>query len=446
MRKNESPGFGRRNGLVLLTTAALSGAAAAAGWRVSATAAASEEPESIPAPAGTLVADWSLAALQAITAETGYRDPLAASRTLAMLHLAMHDAANVAAARYAPWLPISPGQGGDPAVAAAVAAHEVLRTACPGQREALRFTLQKTLLEAGRGEAVEQAIVLGATVAATMLTARADDGADRTERYGTLSHVGAYRHTPGNGFVLAPHWATLRPFALQSPRQFRSPAPPSVESTAYARAFEEVKTLGGRASARRSAEQTQIAHLWQESPGIAWNRIARSVAEARGLDLWDAARLFALANMALADGCVAAWDSAMQHDFWRPVTAIRMAAEDFNPSTTADPGWEPLLPTPPVQGHPSAPAALGSAAATVLAGVLGDATPFALASGTALPEAPQRRFPGFAAAAREQAEAQILAGADFRFATEAGLEMGRRIGRSVLANQLRPLDEGRRAA
>jgi hypothetical protein len=259
-------------------------------------------------------------------------------------------------------------------------------------------------------------------------------------RYGTLTHVGAYRHTPGFDFLFAPHWSRLRPFALDAADQFRVAAPPSVESTVYARAFQEVKTLGGRASTARSEEQTRIAHFWYEFSDIGWNRVARVVARDRGLDLWDAARLFALVNMALADGYIAGWDSKLHHDFWRPITAIHLAGEDFNPATAPDRDWQPLLPTPPVQDHPSTHATLGAAAASVLAGLLGEATAFGLTSTTALPENPVRHFGSFAEAARENAESRVMAGLHFRFACEAGMELGGRIGRLVLANHLRPVE------
>ncbi|WP_146217071.1 vanadium-dependent haloperoxidase [Falsiroseomonas bella] len=441
MPEHPTHAFGRR-GLALLAAAAFGGGAGMAGAYLATGQAAAAGQAAEPGfdPGGDLVARWSLAAYQAIKAKDGYRDPLAASRILAMMHLAMHDAVNAAAPRFATHLPLSAVQGADPAVAASAAAHGVLRALCPGQREALAFEAEKTMLEAGRGEAVARGRLLGETVAATMLVSRAGDGADRVERYGPMNHVGAYRYTPGYDFLFAPQWRSVRPFALLRPAQFRTAPPTSVESAAYARAFAEVKRIGGKDSADRTEDQTHAAHFWYEFSDIGWNRVARVAAREHALDLWDAARLFALVNMALADGYIAGWDSKIHHDFWRPVTAIRMAAQDFNPETSPDPAWEPLLPTPPVQDHPSTHATLGAAAAAVMAELLGDATPFALASTTALPENPVRRFQGFAAAARENAESRIAAGLHFRFACDAGLELGRRIGRYAVANHLRPVE------
>jgi PAP2 superfamily len=39
--------------------------------------------------------------------------------------------------------------------------------------------------------------------------------------------------------------------------------------------------------------------------------------------------------------------------FWRPVTAIQLAADDDNPATAPQADWMSFLPTPPYPDHPS---------------------------------------------------------------------------------------------
>ena len=75
--------------------------------------------------------------------------------------------------------------------------------------------------------------------------------------------------------------------------------------------------------------------------------------------------------MALADGYIGSWDTKYRYNFWRPVTAIRLADTDGNPSTIADPAWDPLRNTPPIPDHDSAHAVEGGAAAEVLERVFG---------------------------------------------------------------------------
>jgi hypothetical protein len=66
-----------------------------------------------------------------IKASDGYADPMAASRSLAMVHLAMHDAVNAARARYATYASVERDDAADPAVAAVSAAHDVLAALYP---------------------------------------------------------------------------------------------------------------------------------------------------------------------------------------------------------------------------------------------------------------------------------------------------------------------------
>ena len=65
-----------------------------------------------------------------------------------------------------------------------------------------------------------------------------------------------------------------------------------------------------------------------------------------------------------------------------------------------------------------------------------DHVPFSFASPTAMPENPVRSFRSFSEAARENADSRVKAGLPFRFATTAGLEMGRQIGQYVSRNAL----------
>lgn len=112
------------------------------------------------------------------------------------------------------------------------------------------------------------------------------------------------------------------------------------------------------------------------------SRIARVVASAENLDRWEHARLLALANMAMADGFIAGWTVRYNYDFWRPVTAIRLADSDGNPATAPDPSWETFLNTPPIPDYQSTHSVLGGAAAAVLTEVLGsDRINFTMVSG-----------------------------------------------------------------
>ena len=164
-------------------------------------------------------------------------------------------------------------------------------------------------------EAKRQGVALGQAAAAAILALRAGDGSDTPlfdTAYPQGTQPGEYRFTPGFDFAFAPGWADVTPFVLRDSSQFRPGPPYRVTQKKYTADFNEVKRLGGdgiTTPSARTAEQTEIALFWVESSPLQWNRIARTVSAARGLDLWENARLFGLLNMALADGYIGSFDT-----------------------------------------------------------------------------------------------------------------------------------------
>jgi hypothetical protein len=390
-----------------------------------------------------VITDWSVAALQVIKTADGYQNPLTASRSLAMLHLAMHDAVNTVRPRFRRHAAeaITTNPAADPAVAASAAAARILAALYP-QPAAVALgqaAHERVLLEAGTGPNIDAALQVGHAVAEAVLTHRSQDGSAGSEPYSEGTHPGEYRFTPPFNFALMPHWRTVATFGIASPSQFRTPPQPSLASAEYARDFNEVRRVGGKDSTARTIDQTHYAAFWYELSDIGWNRVARAAAGRVKQDLWERARTFALLNMALADTYIAGWDSKFHHNFWRPVTAVHLAGTDGNALTQPDAGFETLLPTPPVPDMPSTHAALGMAAATVLAETFGrDQVPFAFASSSALPANPVRSFRSFSEAARENGDSRVRAGLHFRFAVEAGLRLGRQVGHHVARHRLPP--------
>ena len=77
----------------------------------------------------------------------------------------------------------------------------------------------------------------------------------------------------------APQWPQRKPWLMASAAQFRPGPPPALASERWARDFDEVKTLGGKSSTRRSAEQTEIARFWEYSLPPIYHGVVRSVAD-----------------------------------------------------------------------------------------------------------------------------------------------------------------------
>ena len=169
--------------------------------------------------------------------------------------------------------------------------------------------------------------------------------------------------------------------------------------------------------------------------------VGNLVSARHGYNLHRTARLHALLNMAMADGFIVGWYQKRHFAFWRPVTAIRKADTDGNPSTAPDSSWLPLRPTPPLPDYPSTHSLLGGAAAEVLRRLTGThAFPFCMTSTTSTPPQTERCWDSLTQAELENAASRVLAGFHFRFAIETGVNVGRQIGRFAARHALRPLN------
>ena len=151
---------------------------------------------------------------------------------------------------------------------------------------------------------------------------------------------GEYRRTALGSFV-TPEVGQVTPFLAESPSQFRAPGPAALTSPQYAREFERTRLYGGKDSLR-TTEQTEVAMFWVENTVGQYNRALRAMSTTRGLSVKDTALLFAVTDIPAADAMITCWNTKYHHMAWRPMTAIREAANDGNDATTAEPNWEPL--------------------------------------------------------------------------------------------------------
>lgn len=395
---------------------------------------------SVKKMSNTVVLEWNEIAYEAFGGKS-YQHSLMASRINAMTHLAIHDAINTVEPVYEFYVYQGSDATADPVAAAAAAAHTVLIHELPDKKAFLDSALQKSLSAIANSGAKDKGVEIGKQAGLAIIKARLNDGA-AGDPLGTIipsAKPGVYQAVPPFNIQFAPYWENITLFGLQTKAQFRPAPHPALNSAEYAEAFEEVKAFGKLNSAARSDDQTYYAKFWYEFSEAGWNRITRVVAKQENLSLVDAARLFALVNMALADSYTAGWDAKLHYNFWRPYTAIRNAANDGNEATIADTEWEPSEPTPPIHDYPSTHSALGNAAATVLAKLLGDKTAFSFSSPTGVTGANTRSFTSFMQAADENANSRVMAGIHFRFSCKAGQDLGNKIGDWIVNKKLKPL-------
>lgn len=380
-----------------------------------------------------VVTDWNEKAVAAgYTARTG---PAFQTRFVAMAHIAMFEAINSIEPRYSAYRKRLPAEAGaSKEAAAATAAHAILVLAYPDQIKDFDKLLAASLAAVADGPAKANGVRLGQQAAEAILSERRGDGADSPNDYRPHTTAGKYVPTM---FPVFSNWGRVKPFALASGDAVRPPAPYALSSEQWTRDYNEVRTMGAKTGSARSAEQTDIARFWEQVGPATYNPMVRQLAAAKGLDMVDNARLFALVSIATADALIAVFDAKYTYNFWRPVTAIRNGDIDGNDATPRDPLWEPLISTPMHPEYPCAHCITQSAAAAVLQSSFGDMVPrFSLTS----PTAPGviRSFTRLSDYVAEVVNARVYDGVHYRTSGEVGAAMGRKVGDITTQNLLKP--------
>ena len=407
--------------------------------------AATDEDDDATQPVNPVI-EWNRTLLTIVRTPGAQPATIHSTRNFAILHAAIYDAVNNIEHKFTPYLVrLSDVPRRASTIAAAdQAAHDVLVSLYPKFQASLDTELQQDLAQLPDNDRRVDGIAVGQAVVSQLLAVRALDGANAKQpTFVPGTQPGDYQLTPPN-FAAADftQWPKVTPFALKRANQFRPGPPPELTSDTYADVFNEVKDVGFITSATRTADQTQIGMFWNGNIQDFWNEIAQTAALAHRLNLENSARLFALLNISLADTAIAFFEAKYVYNFWRPVTAVRLADTDGNPQTDADPNWLPLgSKTAPDPSYPGAHSAISKAGATVLAFYFGDRFTFDVSS-EALPGV-LRHFNSFSAAGEEAGLSRILAGQHFRTDHIAGKTLGNQVADSIDKHVLRKEEGGR---
>jgi len=400
-----------------------------------------------------VIRDWNLIAQQ----QTIPLRPTAhgESRGMAMVEGAVYDAVNAIDGGHQPYLLDPRAIGAQPwfsqDAAAATAAHDVLVAIAPAQQATIDGLYASTM--AGITDAFKaQGAQVGAAAAQAMLAFRQNDGFLAPFDFGLVIAPGAGNWRPLTPAATDPDaWVgNAKPFLIESPEQFRSDGPNALKSGQYTKDFNEVKELGALDSTKRTADETAAAVFWQFPPIALWNGVARSLAGS--LDTADQARLYAMINLAAADGAISCWNDKWYWHFWRPLAAIREADTDGNPATVADPTWEPLfapatqttppLVTPPFPDHPSGHGCVSGATVNAFQDFFGtDKASFDVVGGRSLNglPIPARHFDRFSNALKEVIDARVWGGIHFRTADVQGTVIGKKVAHWMRKHYFEPV-------
>jgi hypothetical protein len=198
--------------------------------------------------------------------------------------------------------------------------------------------------------------------------------------------------------------ATSRGWLLDSASQFRPGPPPAYGSPAFQAALQDVR----RAARERTAEQARIARQWNDvDPSVPWNESASAALRRHHVSDAEAARVLAVLNVAAADAIIACFDA--KYHYW----SIRPSQVDTT-LVLADSVDLPNFPSYP-SGHACSAGAFDA--------VLGHFFP--------------RERAEFTRIAEEQAMSRLYGGIHYRFDNDAGLALGRVVGRYVVERERR---------
>lgn len=404
-----------------------------------------------------IVISWNQKIMEIAVAEDGLLT-LKGVRTASMMHIAMHDALNAIAPKYSHYAYKSKSSGADPVASVAQAAYEVAVNQYPDKQKELKQELHRWINSLKHNKSKQAGIALGKASAISILQERSNDRWNGEASYhwlpmgpGVYSEFNEHSGTP-EGFIFGAGWAAAKPFMLKEPSQFRSPPPPAINSEEYTRAFNEVKEAGRFQSDSRTPDQTHIAMWWKDFCENSHNRLARHLVATEKLNLRDGARTFALLNMAIYDAYVNVFDNKFFYNHWRPYTAIRWAANDGNPDTAPEMDWNNLHKhTYAFPSYPSAHGCASAAAMTILASTLGVGNEYEFTMTTEEVERAgpmsekvkmvpaTRSFHSFSEAASEAAMSRVYLGIHFRYDSQEGYKLGKKVGEYAVRNFLSPL-------
>ena len=342
--------------------------------------------------------------------------PPRAARIYAALSIAQYDA-TIAAARGnvrratpsqsdSKIAPLSQTSDGYPSRTAALcsASADVLKAIYPNN---------KTQIESAETECAQSRLIggvsfpsdidagarVGDAIATKVLARIATDNADKADQnIPKPSGPGIWIGDKG----LLPSWKFVRPWLTSDITRFRAVPPPAFGSEAFKRDLAEVRQI----SDNRTPQQAEIANFWADAaqtftPPGHWNLFAQRLIQSHNLTDAQAARVYALLNLAQQDAGIACWDA--KYTYW----VIRPSQADSQITT---PVGLPNFPSY-VSGHST----FSGAASGVLGALFPD------------------EKPAVQQLAQEASVSRIYGGIHYRFDADNGIKVGRNIADLAIA-------------
>jgi hypothetical protein len=382
-----------------------------------------------------VVSDWAelqSAIDKAVEDPSGAYDAKTAQAS-SKVTLAMFEAANSVDPRYESWLKVPRAPAGTSVDAAvASAAHDVLVSLYPSQKDKADEALTLTLMEIAAGPTRDKGVAAGHIAALASLAAGGIDPALPKGAYRPTAPTGKWS---ASGVPFPSEVVAHRPWFMTSAAQFRLPPPPPLTRKAFTDSFNETKAVGAKGSTLRTPEQTLNAKFFVD---YTLDPMMRQVASMPGRSIVRNARFYALIEMAGDDDYIMMADGKMAHMFWRPLNAIRTADTDGNPATEIDPDWEPLIRTPAQPEYPCGHCSYSEVIATITEAE-GPPPPGGYRFVSDSVEGLSRTFPTMQAYAHAASNSRIEAGVHWRLTADASRPAAKALARLAMARFAPPL-------
>lgn len=258
-------------------------------------------------------------------------------------------------------------------------------------------------------------------------------------RYTVTNDPGSWVPTPpAYADACEPMWNTVRPFTLDSVRQFVCPPPAKYDlakNSPFMKLTKEVYDIGKNLT----DEQRTTAYFWDDNAFVTnvvghvmfankkmtppghWLAITRTVSRDKNLDVMQTTEAYTLAALSMFDAFVSCWDEKYKSVRIRPETVI---------NNGWDPEWRPYLETPPFPEYVSGHSSISAACGTILTNLLGDNVAFTDTTEKKYGHG-VKSFKSFEEAYWDASYSRMYGGIHYRDGVEEGTHLGETVGQWV---------------
>lgn len=291
----------------------------------------------------------------------------------------------------------------------------------------------------------ERSMAYGADISKAVLAWANEDNYKQTRtfpKYTIPNDPAKWRPTPPDYMDgIEPHWDKIRPFVIDSSKQFLPPPPTPYDSDKQSKFWKEMMEVYEVTKANKEENNT-IAKFWdcnpyvshhkghvmfatkKITPGGHWIGITEIACNLKEADFMQTVEAYTRVSIALADGFIACWAEKYTSNLVRPETVINQLLDE---------DWVPLLQTPPFPEYTSGHSVISRAAAVTLTELYGDNFAY-LDSVEVKYGLPSRSFDSFYKASEEAAVSRLYGGIHYRPAIDYGVDQGQKVGEFIDKN------------